>query len=93
MCSTSVVEWMPNSNCSVLVSIILPVHNAESWLDACLQSVLKQTYSSCMELCVYNDASKDQSMNIINEYIPQFIQRSINVIVTQGEDGLSDPRG
>jgi cellulose synthase/poly-beta-1,6-N-acetylglucosamine synthase-like glycosyltransferase len=39
-------------------SIILPVHNAEQWLDECLQSVLQQDFEGTMELSIFNDASK-----------------------------------
>lgn len=39
-------------------SVILPVHNAEPWLDACLRSVLQQDFEGSMELSVFNDASK-----------------------------------
>ncbi|XP_078231198.1 queuosine-tRNA galactosyltransferase isoform X4 [Callithrix jacchus] len=44
------------------VSIILPVHNAEPWLDECLRSVLQQDFEGIMELSVFNDASKDDVM-------------------------------
>lgn len=39
-------------------SVILPVHNAEQWLDECLMSVLQQDFEGTMELSVFNDASK-----------------------------------
>lgn len=40
-----------------LQSIILPVYNAELWLEDCLQSVYDQTFSGCLELSAYNDSS------------------------------------
>lgn len=39
-------------------SIILPVHDAEPWLDECLRSVLRQDFQGSMELSVFNDGSK-----------------------------------
>ncbi|XP_075759641.1 queuosine-tRNA galactosyltransferase isoform X5 [Pelodiscus sinensis] len=48
--------------CRVQVSIILPVHNAECWLDECLKSVLEQDFQGSLELSVFNDASKDDVM-------------------------------
>ena len=40
-----------------LISIIVPVFNVEKkWLDACIESVLAQSYSS-WELCLHDDAS------------------------------------
>ena len=43
---------------STTQSIILPVHNAELWLDECLQSVVDQDCGGAsLELSVFNDAS------------------------------------
>jgi GT2 family glycosyltransferase len=40
-----------------LISIIVPVFNVEKkWLDACIESVLAQSYSN-WELCLHDDAS------------------------------------
>lgn len=44
---------------SPLISIIVPVYNVEKrWLDACINSVLSQTYRN-WELCLHDDASTD----------------------------------
>lgn len=56
-------EWVQCSHCLVtrfsgFQSVILPVHNAEPWLDECLASVLQQDFAGSMELSVFNDASK-----------------------------------
>src|ERR1700744_6446816 len=50
-----------------LVSIIIPVHNAESFLDECLQSVISQTYKS-LEIIAVDDDSSDKSKKIIEKY-------------------------
>ncbi len=46
-----------------LVSIIMPVHNAERFLEEAIRSVMAQTYPY-WELLVINDASTDSSMDI-----------------------------
>lgn len=46
-----------------LVSIIMPVHNAERYLEEAIRSVMAQTYPS-WELFVIDDASTDSSMDI-----------------------------
>ena len=46
-----------------LVSIILPVYNAQSHLARCLESVCGQTYKN-LEIIVLNDGSKDQSLPV-----------------------------
>nr|XP_024644622.1 UDP-GlcNAc:betaGal beta-1,3-N-acetylglucosaminyltransferase-like protein 1 isoform X7 [Macaca nemestrina] len=73
------------------VSIILPVHNAEPWLDECLRSVLQQDFEGTMELSVFNDASKDKSGAIIEKWRVKLEDSGVHVI-TGGHDSLS-PRG
>lgn len=48
-----------------LVSIIMPVKNAEAFLDECLQSILNQSYSS-WELIAVDDHSSDLSYEKLN---------------------------
>lgn len=52
------------------ISILLPVFNAESFLEACLDSVLHQSYPY-WELIAVNDFSEDNSLQILNEYAEQ----------------------
>lgn len=42
------------------ISVIVPVYNAEKWLERCVKSVLKQTFND-FELILVNDGSKDGS--------------------------------
>lgn len=45
------------------ISVIIPVYNAEKYLDQCLQSVLNQSFTD-FELLLINDGSKDRSGEI-----------------------------
>ncbi|KAM5149372.1 queuosine-tRNA galactosyltransferase isoform 3-T3 [Callospermophilus lateralis] len=74
-----------------LVSVILPVHNAELWLDECLESVLQQDFQGTMELSVFNDASKDKSMTIIEKWRPKLEDSGILVVI--GGHESPSPRG
>lgn len=50
-----------------MVSIIVPVHNAELFLAECLKSICNQTYSN-IEIILINDASEDLSEQICSQY-------------------------
>ncbi|XP_061248412.1 UDP-GlcNAc:betaGal beta-1,3-N-acetylglucosaminyltransferase-like protein 1 isoform X1 [Bos javanicus] len=73
------------------VSVILPVHDAEPWLDECLGSVLQQDFEGSMELSIFNDASKDKSMTIIEKWKKK-LEGSGILVVIGGHDSPS-PRG
>ena len=48
------------------VSIIIPVYNAEKWIEECLVSALGQTLKRLEIICI-NDGSTDNSLRIITE--------------------------
>lgn len=50
-----------------MVSIIIPIFNAEAYLKQCIQSVIGQTYND-WELLLVNDGSTDSSGTICDEY-------------------------
>ena len=49
------------------ISIIIPIYNAESYLNLCIESILSQQFKD-FELLLINDGSKDRSLEICNEY-------------------------
>lgn len=49
------------------ISVIMPVFNSEKYLADSIESILNQTYEN-FELIIINDGSKDNSINIINNY-------------------------
>ncbi|XP_024836728.1 queuosine-tRNA galactosyltransferase isoform X1 [Bos taurus] len=73
------------------VSVILPVHDAEPWLDECLGSVLQQDFEGSMELSIFNDASKDKSMTIIEKWKKKLEGSGILVVI--GGHESPSPRG
>ena len=50
-----------------IVSIIIPVYNAEHYLEDILNDLILQTYQK-IEIIIINDGSKDGSSDIIREY-------------------------
>lgn len=50
-----------------LISIIVPIYNADKYLESCIKSILSQTYSQ-FELILVDDGSKDNSLQICKLY-------------------------
>lgn len=71
-----------------LVSIIVPVYNAEKYLDKCIRSVLIQTYYN-WELFLVNDGSTDDSLSILYKYA--YVDSRITVL-DKKKSGVSDAR-
>ena len=46
-----------------LISVIVPVYNAEAYIERCVESIQKQTYTN-FELILINDGSVDSSLEI-----------------------------
>lgn len=50
-----------------LISVVIPIYNTEKYLEQCLDSVIKQTYSN-LEIILVNDGSTDNSRIICERY-------------------------
>ena len=80
-----------------LVSIIVPIYNAEKYLDSCIQSVLRQTYTN-WELILIDDGSTDKSGRIAEEYgfaderITVFHQKNLGVSLARNQ-GIGEATG
>lgn len=51
----------------ILVSVIVPVYNAEKYLEKCLTSICHQTLRD-IEIIMINDGSQDQSLSILQNF-------------------------
>ena len=56
-----------NEGQDILISVVIPVYNAERFLRQTLDSVLNQTHRNLEVICV-NDGSVDSSKAIVDEY-------------------------
>lgn len=67
---------------NVLLSIITPVYNVESFLDRCVRSILSQSYNN-IELILIDDGSTDKSSLICDAWA----KKDKRVIVIHKENG------
>lgn len=70
------------------VSVIIPVYNAQMFLEECIKSLMVQTLESC-EFIFVNDGSKDESQLIIEKY--QKLDSRI-ILINQENQGVSVAR-
>lgn len=54
-----------------IISVIVPVYNAENYLHRCIDSILAQTFTD-FELLLINDGSTDNSGEICNAYAQKY---------------------
>ena len=50
------------------ISIIVPVFNAEKYLKRCVESILNQNFNKPFEIILIDDASTDDSINILKRF-------------------------
>ena len=71
-----------------VISVIIPVYNVAPYLKACLDSVVRQTYTN-LEIILIDDGSTDNSGNICDDYAK--VDKRIRV-VHQENAGLGPAR-
>lgn len=72
----------------VLISVIIPVYNVESYLDRCIESVVDQTYKM-IEIILIDDGSQDNSGIICDKW--KLLDQRV-VVIHQENGGLSCAR-
>lgn len=81
----------------ILISIIVPVYNAERYLKRCLDSIVEQTYNK-IEILLINDGSNDNSGEICDCYKESDDRIKVIHTVNQGVStarniGIENARG
>ena len=54
-----------------MISVIIPVHNTEKYIDRCVQSVLANTYKE-LEIILVENGSTDRSLEICRKYEKEY---------------------
>ncbi len=80
-----------------IISIVVPVYNAEQFLPRCLESLVSQTYKDLQIICV-NDGSRDNSQVILERFAQsdariQIIQKPNGGVASARNVGIDHARG
>lgn len=75
------------------ISVIVPIYKVEKYIDQCIQSILKQTFSD-YEVILVDDGSPDNCGIICDEYAKRdkrvhVIHQKMVVFLQQGTLGLT----
>lgn len=74
-----------------MISIIVPVYNAEKYIIDTIEMVKKQTYSD-WELLLVEDCSKDNSKQKVQEYLKENPSHRIRLIANEENRGAAESR-
>lgn len=70
------------------ISIIVPVYNVDAYLERCLDSIIKQSFSN-LEIILIDDGSTDLSGDICDKY--ENMDKRV-VVVHKKNEGVSVAR-
>ena len=74
-----------------MISVIIPLYNAETSIESTLDSVKNQTWHGVFEIIIVDDGSIDRSAEIIQNYISK--NPSLNIkFLSQSNSGVSKAR-
>lgn len=73
---------------SVLISVVIPVYNVEDYIEECLKSIEKQSFTS-YEVILVDDGSKDSSVRVAQRYVDRLDNWKL---VHKENGGLSSAR-
>lgn len=74
-----------------MISVIIPVYNAEKTIENSLASIKNQTWKGVFEILIVNDGSTDESQKIIQNYHHRNPDQNI-ILINQENGGVSKAR-
>jgi glycosyltransferase involved in cell wall biosynthesis len=66
------------------VSVVIPVYNAEPYIERCIRSLYEQTLDS-IEYIFVNDCSPDNSIDILKRLMEEYPERAKSTIILEHE--------
>ena len=81
------------SNHQPKVSVIVPIYNVEKYIERCVRSLMEQTLDD-IEYIFVNDATPDNSMDVLNRVINEYPERlpMIKIINNETNEGSASTR-
>lgn len=61
---------MATTNATPLVSVVIPMYNAEKFIDKCITHLVHQTYKN-LEIIIVDDGSTDDCVNVCKQWAKQ----------------------
>ena len=74
-----------------MISVIMPLYNNEKYVIEAIKSVINQTYKN-WELIIINDASTDNSENVVEKFLEEQVDPRIRFINLEENKGVSFAR-
>ena len=71
---------MATTNATPLVSVVIPMYNAEKFIDKCITHLVHQTYKN-LEIIIVDDGSTDDCVNVCKQWAKQ--DKRIKVILQE----------
>ena len=80
-------QFYPNDRTKMdLVSVIIPIHNSSIWIEPLFESILAQTYTGKVEICVWDDSSTDDGAEEVEKFYKRVEERSWKLKIGQNND-------
>lgn len=73
------------------ISVIIPVYNSDKYIEHCLSSIVGQTFKE-IEVVIIDDASTDNSIELIHKFLSKHPSLSAKVIRNEKNNGVSTTR-
>jgi len=72
----------------VKISIIVPIYNAEKYIERCARSLMEQTQKEQVEILFIDDASSDKSVEILKKVVAEYPNRAEQVRLIKNKSNL-----
>ncbi len=70
------------------ISVIVPIYNVEKYVERCLRSLFTQSKTDGVEFLLINDATPDNSMEVVRRVVAEFPKLNINIVENERNRGL-----